>query len=236
MRKTGILLLAVLAALLAVPTAQAGGLSIDKVVVEFKPGDKPIDNITITNQHDKKLRVTVQSVEVTDSDLPTQQEAATDKLVAAPKSFELEPGESRPVRLVLRGFPEDKEALYRVRFSPDQPTQQETQESGGTSVQVNVIVSMGALILVAPKNVKPDLQFKRAGDTITFTNAGNVTAVIQREEFCTEDKSVCAPLEGRRIYPGVSWDMKVPEALAKIAFSQTILINGAYSKLSYPAP
>ncbi|MCE9507019.1 MAG: hypothetical protein K8R48_01720, partial [Alphaproteobacteria bacterium] len=66
-------------------------------------------------------------------------------------------------------------------------------------------------------------------------NEGNVTATLQREEFCTEDKKICAPLEGKRIYPGVKWEMEVPTALKGRSFEQTLLLNGKYSKLSYPS-
>jgi P pilus assembly chaperone PapD len=235
MKKIAIVCAVLLAALYVNPAA-AAGLSIDKVIVDFKPGDKPIDNINITNQSDKPLKVTVNSIEVTHSDLPDQKETPTDKLVVAPKAFELAPGEQRPVRLVLRGFPDDMEAIYRVRFVPSTPTEQRTQQVDGKSVQVSIIVSMGALIMVAPKTPKPDLKFAREGGKIHFTNAGNVTALIQREDFCTEDKKTCASLDGKRMYPGTTWDMDVPEKLKTMAFSQTMQINGAYSKLSYPAP
>lgn len=226
---------AMMAAVWAVP-AWADGLSLDKVIIDFKPSDKPIDNINVTNQNSKTLKVTVNAVEVLNSDLPDQKEIPAEKLVVAPKSFEIAPGETRPVRLVLRGFEDDREAVYRVRFQPSEPTEQSVQEMDGKSVQVNVVVTMGALIMAAPRNVREDLKFVREGDVIHFTNNGNVTAQIQREDYCTEDKKVCVPLEGMRIFPGVKYDMKVPDDLKTLAFTQTVLVGGKYSKLSYPAP
>jgi P pilus assembly chaperone PapD len=216
--------------------ARADGLNLDKVIVEFAPDRKPIENITVTNQGDKPLKVAVNTIEVTHSDLPDQQEAPTDSLIAAPKAFELAGGESKLVRLVLRGFPDDMEKIYRVRFVPSEATMHQTQEIAGKSVQLNVIVSMGALIMAAPKTVKTDLKVVRAGDKITLTNAGNVTATLQREDFCTPDKTLCVPLEGHRIFPGVTWEMTVPDQLKSMAFGQTVAMNGKFSTLSYPAP
>ncbi|MDD9900169.1 MAG: hypothetical protein OXT65_04250, partial [Alphaproteobacteria bacterium] len=170
------------------------------------------------------------------SEITPPVEEETGQLIAAPKSFELDAGESRVVRLVLRKFSDDMEDIYRVRFLPDKPALEKIEELGGTSVQVNVVVSMGALIMAAPKEARPDLKFVRNDDTITFTNAGNVTAQLQREEFCTEDRKVCTPLEGQRIFPGARWIMTIPDALKDKEFSQTMLVNGSYSTLSYPAP
>ncbi len=220
----------------AIP-AQADGISLNKVIVDFRPGDKPIDNINVTNQSDKPLKISVNTIEVTRSDLPDQLESPTDKLIAAPKAFEIAPGETRPVRLVLRGFPEDMESIYRVRFVPSEPTMQKTQEIGGKAIQVNVIVSMGALIMVSPKNVRPDLKFTREGDKIKLFNAGNITAQLQREDFCLdEERKNCVPLEGARIFPGVEKEIIVPEPLKTLAYTQTLLIDGKYSTLTYPAP
>jgi P pilus assembly chaperone PapD len=127
------------------------------------------------------------------------------------------------------------EAIYRVRFLPSEPSSSQTSTIEGKSVQLNVIVSMGALIMAAPKNLKPNLKFVREGNKIKLTNAGNVSATLQREDFCTEDKKICAPLEGKRLFPGTSAEVTVPDKLKGIAYSQTLDINGSFSTLSYPA-
>lgn len=217
--------------------SQAAGLSLDKVIVDFRPGEKPVDNLKVTNQTEQPLKITANTVKVLNGGMPNQEEIpVTNELVVAPRSFELAPGETRTVRLVVPAFPEDRELDYRIRFSPDKPTMVQTQESGDKSVQLNIIVSMGALVMVAPKNPKPDLKFERAGEKIRFTNAGNIAATLQRENFCTPDKSVCAMLEGERLFPGATKEMNVPEALRKLSFTQTVFTDGKYSTLSYPAP
>lgn len=230
------LLCAILLMMVAAMPAHAVGISLDKVIINLKPGDRPIENINVTNGSDKTVKISVNTVEVINSGLPDQKEQPAEKLVAAPKSFEMAPGETRTVRLVLRGFPDEMESIYRVRFVPKDPTSTHAETTpDGKSVQVNIIVSMGALIMVSPKNPKPDLKFTRKGDIVSFTNTGNVTAQLQREDFCADDKKSCASLEGKRLFPRASWDMPLPEALKGKTVSQTVLINGAYSTLTYPA-
>lgn len=213
-------------------------ISLDKVIVEFKPDERPLDNINVTNDGNQPVRISVKTVEDKNpgQSTETESDASPDKIVVAPKSFELAAGEKRTVRIVMRQYPADLEAIYRVRFIPDQVSyEKNVVTANATNIRVGVIVSMGALITVTPKNPHPDLQFKRDGKIIHFVNAGNVTAQLQRDDFCTDDKKTCASLPGQRIYPGMKWDMNVPDNLAATAYTQTVLINGNFSKLSYPA-
>ena len=89
-------------------------------------------------------------------------------------------------------------------------------------------------IVMSPR---PDLTFFRNSGTITFENKGNVTAHLQRGDYCLPDKpDICIPLRGKRVYPGASWVMNIPEELHGQKFTQTLLINGGYTTLTYPAP
>lgn len=215
-------------------SAQAAGIAVDKMVIEFSAGKRPVENVNVTNQSDKPLKVASIAIQVIGAGQDGEADQPTDKLVVAPKTFELAPGETRAVRLVIKDQPGDMESIYRVRFTPSEPSFYKGDETGKTSVRVAVVVAMGVLVMVHPKDPKPDLKVARKGDKIEFKNDGNVTAQLQREEFCTEDRKSCAPLNGKRIYPGAKWEMEVPEALKGKPFEQTVLINGSYSKLSYP--
>jgi len=226
----------VLSISILMPTKSWANLSLDKVILHFKPTERPVQNITVTNQSDKIVKVSGKVLKITNSGQPTESELDTQELVIAPKSFELPPNESRVVRLVLRKFPDNSEGIYRIRFRPDKPEVSEQQFEGGTSVRIGVITTMGALAIVAPKNPAPNLIVERRAETLFFKNEGNVTAQLQREDFCNKSRTVCSTLTGKRIYPGMSWSIDVPEVLKGQAFSQTILTNGQYSTLPYPAP
>jgi P pilus assembly chaperone PapD len=211
-------------------------LSLDKVILEFKQGGRPVDNITVRNDGDEPVKVSVSALEdLTPGQHPEKLEPAKN-LIAAPKAFELAAGETRVVRVVLRKWPEDMEGIYRVRFMPDRVTMEKKVETtSNKTINIGVTVTMGALVMVPPKNPRPDLVATRGAKTVHFKNKGNVTAQLQREDFCADDdKKACGSLPGMRIYPGMSWDMDIPDALKKTDFEQTVLMNGNYTKISYP--
>lgn len=215
--------------------AQAN-ISLDKVIVTFSPDARPVDNITVTNHSEETVRVTGAVMKIANSGQPTETENPATDLVLAPKIFELKPGESRMARLVVRNFPENMEDIYRVRFKPDQAFDQEQTTPSGTSVKVSVVMTMGALVMVQPKNPQPNLVVTRDANQLHFDNQGNITVQLQREDFCNKDRSVCTPLDGKRIYPGMKWETDIPAGLKNQPFSQTILVKGDYSTLAYPMP
>ncbi|MCK5555919.1 MAG: fimbria/pilus periplasmic chaperone [Alphaproteobacteria bacterium] len=211
-------------------------ISLDKVILRFDPNVRPINNINVTNQGDKPVKVSIVTIEMVNSGQDGEIEKKTKNLIVAPKAFEMQPGETRAVRVVLRQYAEDMESIYRIRFKPSQPSFIKKEKVAGKSINVSIVLTMGALVIVPPKSPRPDLQFVRDGKIIHFTNKGNVTAQLQRDDFCVdEEKKTCVQLPNKRIYPGMTWDMDVPAELAGIGFSQTVLTNGSYSKISYPS-
>lgn len=218
------------------PAPAMANIALDKVVLTFAPDERPVQNITVTNHSDKPTKVTGTAYKITNSGQPSETEAPAKGIALAPKAFELEPGQSRMVRLVVRDFPENMEDIYRVRFKPDTPEYRTQETESGTSVKIGVIMSMGALVMVQPKVPQQNLVVTRDATQLHFHNQGNTTVQLQREDFCNEDRSFCVPLEGKRIYPGMEWDLDIPQGLENIAFTQTILVNGNYSTLAYPLP
>ena len=230
-----VVFLAIVFCVINVADAQAN-ISLDKVILNFVPGEKPVQNIMITNQGEKTVKVSGSVVQIQNSGQENEKEFPSKNLILAPKAFELAPGAQRQVRLVLRNFPDQQEGIYRVRFKPDTPQITTQEPKPGMSVKIGVVMTMGALVMVTPTVPSPKLTFERKKDVITFKNEGNVTAQLQREEFCTDGRKNCTSLDGKRIYPGMTWDHAIPESLLGKAFSQTVLINGQYSTLSFPVP
>ncbi len=216
------------------PIQAHANLSLDKVVVQFTPSERPVSNVLVSNKGDSPIKVTAEIIEVLNSGTKDEKEIKTKNLIVAPGGFELNANESRNVRLVLRKTPEDFEKIYRIRFHPDTISFTEEVEKGNKSVRVGVIISMGILVIAEPKEPKPKLEFVRNDKKIIFSNNGNVTAQLQREDFCNKDRTKCTELTGKRIYPGSTWEMEIPEHLIKTIFQQTVLINGNYSTITYP--
>ncbi len=227
----------ILVALMVLTPLEANAsISLNKVIVNFKPGQRPVSNIIVTNSGKETFKIETVTVKVLNSGRPDKVESSTKELVAAPSSFELGPGKSRSVRIVLRKFPEDMESIYRVRFMPDKPTIYKEQKTAreDVSLSLGMIVTMGALIIVDPVNPKPKISFERGNKKITFKNEGNVTVHLQRENVCNEDRSECIMVYGKKIYPNSVWELPIPEKLIGKKFKQTIKINNEYSTLNYP--
>ena len=216
------------------PFQANANITLDKVIVKFDPASRPVANVVVTNKSDAPVKVTTEIVEAFNSGTDDESEEKTKEIVVAPKGFELDAHESRAIRLVLRKIPEDQEKIYRIRFIPSEISFTKEVDAGDKSVRVGVIMSMGLLVMAAPKNPEPKLDFERTDNKIIFTNNGNVTAQLQREDFCNKDRTECVPLLGKRVYPGAKWVMDIPEQLIKVPFSQTVLINGDYSTITYP--
>lgn len=235
MKKHIILTLAAFA-ILAFSQEASASISIDKVIVSFKPGQRPVQNIRITNTSSTTIKIKSESVHVINPGFDTAEEEPSKQLSVAPKLFELKAGESRVVRLVLREIPSDLEEIYRVRFIPDKISESKTTNAGGKSVKVDIITAMGVLIMAQPKSPNPELVYERHDGYIDFINKGNVTAHLQRDDICINElKDVCISLAGKRIYPGASWRMPIPQELKNREFTYTLLMNNAYTSLTFPA-
>jgi len=220
--------------MLCSPTIALANISLDKVVVRFEQGSRPVNNISVTNGGSEIIKVRTEIVEIKNPGQENVLEVKTRELSVAPRAFELKPDETRVARVVLRKFPKDMEKMFRVRFIPDNVEQEIDQKQGEMSVKIGLIIGMGALVLAAPQNPAPDFVFDRKDGKITFTNKGNVTAQVQREDFCNSDKTECVSLEGRRVYPGAAWVMNVPPELKGKPFSQTVFMNNSYNKMTFP--
>jgi len=217
-----------------IASISSANISLDKIVIHFDNASAPVNNVAVTNNSDAVIKVEAKVIETLNPGQTTESEIKTRELSVAPKIFELQPHETRITRVILRRKINDQEKMYRIRFIPDTPSTSTEQQSGGMSVKIGIVVGMGVLILASPENPKPNLNFVRKDGKITFSNDGNITAQLQREPFCNQDKSLCVPLIGKRIYPHASWTMEVPIELKGKAFSQTVLINNAFSTLNFP--
>lgn len=218
---------------------RGGGVAIDKVELRLTPDRKPYDVLQVTNTFNEPFKIKARVLEVKNAGMPGYSEAATDKLVVAPKIFELAPNETRSVRLVLRKYPEDLEEIYKVSFSPqiaplaksDKPKQE------GFSFRIETVTTMGAIVFASPKKETGKFGYKREGDIIHYFNAGNVTTRLLREEYCVDKdkKDTCNSYFGKNIFPGMKIDLPVPEEMKGKPFDQTIEINGKFSKISHAA-
>ncbi|MCE9507756.1 MAG: hypothetical protein K8R48_05490, partial [Alphaproteobacteria bacterium] len=97
MKNNGRLFAAAFAGLFAIifigaETAQAAGIALDRMVIEFSAGKRPVENLNVTNQSDKPAKIVASIVQVINTGLANETTQPAENLIVAPKAFELAPG------------------------------------------------------------------------------------------------------------------------------------------------
>ena len=210
-------------------------ITLSQAIIVFQPGERPIQTIEVINIDDERtFAVKTNVVEVTNPGGQDQVSEKSRSLVVAPNAFEVAAQNSRNVRLMLRKRNEsDIEKVYRVTFTPEAPTRTvEEEKPDGIRTKIDIIVGMGALILVPPKEIKYKLEASREGAKLAFINNSNISTEIQPRTICkTEDE--CFRFNGTRIYPGRSWEYELPDGFEKVGLALSVRAAGKYSAVEF---
>lgn len=210
-------------------------ISLDRVIVVFSPDERPIQTVGVINVDEKRtFAVKTQVTEVLNAGKETQKVVESKSLAVAPNAFEVLPKKKRNVRLLLRELNKsDIEKVYRVSFIPESPsrTVEKTNEKGVTA-KVDIIIGMGALILVPPKNIDYKLDAKREGKKLLFSNIGNISAEVQPIDLCKSEGD-CFRFNGARLYPGTTFEYELPEGYEKVGLNFSVRAAGKYSAVEF---
>ena len=209
------------------PNLVSAQISVTDVIMAFKPENRPVHNVTVGNSSDEMLHVLVEPVEVINSGTPEEQRISTQSLIVAPKRFSIKGKGQRSVRILLHKRPQDTEAVYRVSFVPQSvppsEEQMQTLTKSGRTISLKVLTGVGMLIFAEPANRRPSLKWERIGDSIKFTNDGNINVRIRNPLACDPDTlpseaSVTSSTAGctvitdipGRMYTGATASIKAP--------------------------
>ncbi|THB71784.1 MAG: molecular chaperone [Gammaproteobacteria bacterium] len=210
-------------------------ITLSQAIIVFQPGERPIHTIEVINIDDKRtFAVKTNVVEVTNPGGQDQVSEKSRSLVVAPNAFEVAAQNTRNVRLMLRKRNKsDIEKVYRVTFTPEAPSRTVVEEKpDGIKTKIDIIVGMGALILVPPQEIKYKLEASREGAKLSFVNNSNISTEIQPRTICkTEDK--CFRFNGTRIYPGRSWEYQLPDGFEKVGLALSVRAAGKYSAVEF---
>ena len=203
-------------ALLGLFPALCYPMYLDRSIVDFLPGESPRQDVRVINDTDEQLYVQVDVLAV--SDPGTEQEQrnrVTDpdsiSLLVTPTKLVVPPKSSKIVRMVNLDEQLQTEKVYRVNFTPILPPLQE--EAGS---KVRLVVAYQVLVLVSPEKPKYNLVSDRRGDTLTLSNTGNSYVMITEGKQCApgpvqdEQNAQCHELSARRLYPGNTYQVKLP--------------------------
>ncbi len=234
MRKISLLIALVMFGLLN-PLISSANITLSQAIIIFTPDERPIQTIEVINIDDERtFAVKTNVIEVLNSGTKERSNIKSRALVVAPNAFEVAAQNKRNVRLLLRERNNsDIEKVYRVTFTPETPTRtviQKTEEK--VSAKIDIIVGMGALILVPPREIKYKLEASRAGKKLQFTNNSNVSTELQPRTICKTEND-CFRFNGKRLYPGTDWEYELPQGYEKIGLTLSVRAAGKYSAVEF---
>jgi P pilus assembly chaperone PapD len=219
------------------PSFAAANITLSNAILVFQPDERPVQTIGVINIDDSRtfaIKTQVSEV-IHPGQKELQQIIDTRALAVAPNAFEVSAQQTRNVRLLLRERNTgDKERVFRVTFTPETPSRTEVRETPeGITTRVDIIVGMGALILVPPEKVDYQLTASRDGKTLYFNNQSNVSTEIQPRTLCKDEEN-CFRFNGTRLYPNTDWSFDLPEGFETIGLTLSVRAAGKYSSIEFP--
>jgi P pilus assembly chaperone PapD len=193
------------AAALAARAAEARAeLVLSELIVELKPGQNAVADVDVWNNSPDRAYVAAEPREILNPGTP-EQRARTDPdpeklgLLVAPARMILEPGQHKLLRIAALATAAGQEHVYRVAVKPE-VGHLESDRSG-----LKILVGYDVLVLVRPIRSHVHIVATRSGNTLTFTNDGNISVELADGRQCQSLGKGCLPLPGKRLYAGAQW-------------------------------
>jgi P pilus assembly chaperone PapD len=186
-------------------------ISVNDVIVQFKAGQRPVQNIVVKNSSADVFYVTATSEEIQDPGEEKSPLLPSEDLLVSPKRFSIDGHSERVIRLLSRNQSETKERVYRVTFTPQDRDfgQSVVKQFGERKTMLKILTGMGILVFIDPTIPNPDLKWTRQADSITFENLGNQHVRIMQGKACDSEGVGCVDLPTRRVYGGRKFVVKV---------------------------
>lgn len=220
--RTGLLAFSLgLAAMSLTPADANANMALDKVILDFQPGEILRDDIEVSNQGEETLFITIAPSEIVNPGTENQNRVSSPDprkmgLLATPNRMILKPGERRLVRVASLGRPSGGDRIYRLTVKPV------VGEVKSEETALKLLIGYDVLIMVRPANPQADLHATRDGRRIAFENTGNTNLLLFRGEQCEDPADLkeikngddqedsCVDLPTRRIYAGNHWEVDLP--------------------------
>jgi len=211
---------------LAIAPAHAS-MVLSNAIVHFEEGSSARQDVEIRNSGSEPLYVQIEPHIVLNPGTEQEERVLIKNprehgLLVTPSRMVLAPGTAKSMRLVKLDMPSDpeerNERIYRISARP---------VVGDVSAQKNglkVLIGYEVLAIVYPKSPNPDLLVERSGTTLTAHNQGNTNVLLQEGFQCdTPEQPLeeCAPVRGKRMYPGLKWSVELTRDLP-VRFFQSV--------------
>jgi P pilus assembly chaperone PapD len=204
----GLLFLAGIAAD-AVRSPARADMALSRLVLDFKPGQPPRDDVEVSNGGTERLYVVVEPSEIIAPGLPGEKRVSSRDpqqlgLLVTPAKLVIEPGQRKLVRIVGLGEAGATDRIYRVTFKPV------IGELKTDTNLVKVMVGYDVLVIRRPAQPRAVVSGARTGRTVAFANTGNTSAEIMASQQCDAQGKACVKLPGKRLYAGATWRTELP--------------------------
>lgn len=214
-----------------IPTERLEELSrinfnVDKMLLQFRAGERLVQNLQIKNPGTKAIYVSAISQEIKNAGQPGESRVDSGELLVAPRRFSIEPGQERTIRVVLRESPITIERAFQIAFSVNKDSFDAEfidVEMDGKNVKLRVVTNLGVLVLASPPSPAALVAGTRRDGDVTLSNQGNISVRLVGGKLCKGNSDDCLSLPPKRLYPGNSWTLKVPADLSLFMIKDSVL-------------
>ncbi len=200
---------------------------LSNAIVHFDEGAAARQDVEITNVGNEPLYVQIEPHIVHNPGTDEEERVAIKNprehgLLVTPSRMVLAPGTAKSMRIVKLAMADDpkqeKERIYRISARP--VVGDVTSGQSG----VKVLIGYEVLAIVYPSSPEPNLVVERNGLVLSAENRGNTNVLLQEGFQCeTPEQPLedCAPVRGKRMYPGLKWSVELEHDLP-VRFFQSV--------------
>ncbi|MDW3094785.1 MAG: hypothetical protein R8G33_03845 [Gammaproteobacteria bacterium] len=200
---------------------------LNKSIVYFEPSEPNKQDIEIENVGSNPLYIKVEPKIVkypgTDQQIREPYNDPTKSgLLVSPNKLVIPPGGRKLVRFVNLIPNPTKERVYRVSVSPVVGDLVDGQSG------VKIVIGYEVLVLVHAVNGEHELVHKRSAKSFEIENKGNKNVLLREGIQCpNEEKNEndCDHIPGKRLYPGNTWKVDLPNDMPVKFFLNSGLKN-----------
>ena len=185
-------------------------MSLDRLILDFQPGDSHHKDIQVFNNDKKNLYVNVSVSEVLEPGTEHEKRILVKDLekrplVATPQKLIVSGNSQKNVRLVSLEDAGKTDRIFRVNFSPA------LGELKAKASGIKILIAYQALIIVRANTPVAKVVAERKGNKIVFKNTGNTNVILQNGSQCNPEAiKECEKLNTRRLYAGNVWELTMP--------------------------
>ena len=192
-------------ALSVAPRDAAAQMVLDKVALDFLPGQPPRDDVVVQNPTQEQLFVLVEPSRIMNPGQPNEERVQFRDpgelgLLVTPNRFIVQPGQRKVIRFAVIEPAIEQDRIYRVTVRPI------VGQVESETTAIKVVFGYDLLVIVRPPNPEPKIEWNRDGLKLSVKNVGSTNALLSQGKQCNAAGEDCKDLPPKRLYPGAQWN------------------------------